>query len=376
MNFAITFARLFALLFWLFGPPGLLPRAYAEAHETRRLTLTVGEQASIPAQGVKSYSEGVSGVVELRLSKEGDRFVLVARAPGTTTLLLFMLDGREVHYRIEVQPEAREQEESISVTAEDNIRLDFYFVQVSEGYGHQLGIAWPDSVGAGASLNAGLDLTTGNLTGASIGIADQVLPRLDLAERTGWARVSRKAAVIAENGKQAAFHSGGELNVPVQGALTAELRAITYGSNITVEPRFDKESGRIELRVTAEIADLADDGGTGVPGRNIAKLDTVVNLDLGKSLVLAGLDAQSEARSKRGLPGLSRIPVLGALFGTHSMRRESTKNLVVIVPSVVQAVSLRERHIVDEMLRAYTSFDGKVSAVKLLEAVPQEGVTP
>jgi Flp pilus assembly secretin CpaC len=336
----------------------------------------VGEQSSIPAQGVKSYSEGVPGIIDLRLPKDGQQFVLLALKPGATTLLLFMLDGREVSYRIEVLPESDEQAAAIVVAPEDNVRLDFYFVQVSEGYGHTLGIAWPDSVGGTASLNATFDLKTGGVTDASLGIADQVLPRLDLAQRTGFARVSRQAAVIAQNGKQAQFHSGGEINVPIQGALTAEVRAIEYGSDVKVEPRFDRQSGRIELRVAAEVADLADDAGTGIPGRNIAKLDTVVNLDLGKSLVLAGLDAASDAKSTRGLPGLSRIPILGGLFGSHNRRSEHTKNLLFIVPTVVQAVPLREKNLVQEMLHVYESFDGDVEAASLLERTPKGALAP
>src|SRR5262249_53738190 len=124
-------------------------------------------------------------------------------------------------------------------------------------------------------------------------------------------------------------------------------------------------TGRIELAVGAEMADLADDGGTGIPGRTVARLDTVVNLDLGKSLVLAGLDAQSDAKSTRGLPGLSRIPILGGLFGTHGRRSERTRNLLVIVPSTVQAVAPRERDVVEEMLRAYEAFDGDVAGTHL-----------
>jgi Flp pilus assembly secretin CpaC len=346
------------------------PLAKAQPNEQRTLALRVGEQTSISAQGVKSYSEGVPGIVDLRLPKDGGQFVLLALKPGVTTLLLFMLDGRELSYRIEVSPEA-EENAAIVVAPEDNVRLDFYFVQVSEGYGHTLGIAWPDSLGGTVSLNTHLDMKTGGLTDASLGIAEQVLPRLDLAQRTGFARVSRQAAVIAENGKQAQFHSGGELNVPIQGALTAEVRSIQFGSDVKVEPRFDHASGRIELHVAAEMADLSDDGGTGIPGRNVAKLDTVVNLDLGKSLVLAGLDASSDARSTRGLPGLSQIPILGGLFGSHSRRSERTKNLLFIVPTVVQAVPLRERNLVEEMLHMYESFAGDVKDVKLLERVPK-----
>ena len=340
--------------------------AQAEAlpSETRNLSLVVGDQTSIPAEGVKSYSEGVAGIVDVRLPKDGEQFIVLALRPGQTTLLLLMLDGREVQVRIEVK--STEPTQGIVVSAEDNIRLDMYFVQVSESYGHQLGLAWPDAIGGTASLNASFDLASGSLSQASLGIADQVLPRLDLAERSGFARVRRQAAVVAQNGKQASFDSGGEVNVPIQGALTAEVRAIQFGSQVTIAPRFDKTSGRIELTLAATVADLTDDAGTGIPGRNVSKLQTVVNLDLGKSLILAGLDAASDARSSRGLPGLSRIPIIGGLFGTRNRRSDQTKNLLFIVPSVVQAVPLRERALVDDMLKIYEGFEGDVDEVHML----------
>lgn len=353
---------------------GPLPHAQAAATELRQLTLRVGEQQSLSAEGVKSYSEGVLGIVEVRLPKDGEQFVLLALRPGHTTLLLLMLDGRQVQVRMEVVPD-RPEEPEIVVRPEDNIRLDLYFVQVSEGYGHQLGLAWPDAVGGSASLSASFDLKGGELSQASLGVTDQVLPRLDLAERTGFARVRRQAAVVAENGKQASFDSGGEVNVPIQGALTAEVRAIQFGSQLAIEPRFDKQSGRIELKVSASVADLTDDGGTGIPGRNVSKLETVVNLDLGKSLVLAGLDSASDARSSRGLPGLARIPILGGLFGTKNRRSEQVQNLLFVVPSVVQAVPLRERSLVQEMLEAYANFEGDVDA-RPLTALQRAGAQP
>jgi pilus assembly protein CpaC len=349
-----------------------VPSSHAAAGtEVNEITLQLGQQMSLSAAGVKSYSAGVSGVVEVRLSKEGDQFVLVALKPGNTTLLMFMLDGREVLHRIQVVADDAAQGEPIRVTPKDNIRLDLYFVQVSQDEGHQLGVAYPDSVGGTATLSADLNLLSGRLTDASLGIADQVLPRLDLAQRSGWARVSRQAAVVAENGRQAEFRSGGEVNVPIQGALTAEVRSISFGSQVTVEPRFDRDTGRIELHVGAEVADLTSDSGTGIPGRQLAKLDTVVNLDLGKSLVLAGLNSARESRGTRGLPGLSRIPILGALFGSRTRSSEETKNLLFIVPTVVQAVPLSERNLVEEMLRVYQGFRGDTKDVKLLEPQPR-----
>jgi hypothetical protein len=41
------------------------------------------------------------------------------------------------------------------------------------------------------------------------------------------------------------------------------------------------------------------------------------------------------------------------------------KNLLLIVPTVVQAVAPRERDLIDEMMRAYERFEGDVEATEL-----------
>jgi hypothetical protein len=350
-----------------------LPPALAAAWDAPpALFLLVGDQATLPSQGVKSFSEGLAGVVELRVPRNGEQFVVAALRPGTTTLLFFLFDGSERSVRVTVQPRDVPRDENAVLPA-DNIRLDLYFVQVSESAGRQLGIADPASLGGNARLSAGFDLVRGTLSEASIGIADQILPRLDLAERHGHARVANKASVVSENGKQAVYNSGGEVNVRIQGALTAEVRAIRYGSELQFSPRFDPASRRIQLTLGAEVANLTDDGGTGIPGRQVSTLHTVVNLDLGKSLVLAGLSSESEGLSKNGLPWLSRIPVLGVIFGSRASRSERSRNYVVIVPCIVQALAPRDHDLVAELLAVYREFEGDVGAVRLRGEPGQEG---
>ena len=87
--------------------------------------------------------------------------------------------------------------------------------------------------------------------------------------------------------------------------------------------------------------------------------------------MLAGLNSARESKSTSGLPGLSRIPILGALFGSRNRLSEQTKNLLFIVPSVVQAVPMGERNLVEEMLRVYQEFKGDLKDVRLLEPPPR-----
>jgi pilus assembly protein CpaC len=354
------------------------PRPKEEA--ASELVLRVGEQHVLSTEGVQSYSEAVRGVVDVRLTKDASQFVIVALAPGSTTLLLLMRDGKERHYRITVADDRESgAPRSVSgpgpVQARDNVRLDFYFVQLDKSYQHRVGVAWPTAVGGGA-VSATYDILSQRFESATAIVSNQPLPRLDMAQASGHAKLMRHAAVITANGEKASFGGGGEVNIPVQGGLGTGIHQISFGSTIGVAPRYDAESGRIELVVHAEVSDLSDDRGTGAPGRTTATLDTVVNLELGQSLVLAGLTASSEAKSRAGLPLLSQIPVLGLFFGTNSAARQDTENIVVIVPSVVDASTADARKRLGEALRLYEEYSGDIERSRLIDEPKQGAPSP
>lgn len=343
------------------------------AKETVELTLAVGEQRVLSAENVRSYSEGTRGVVDVRLTRDTERFVLVGEKPGETTLLFLMRDGTQRHYTISVvDPDKPESSDPGRVQAVDNVRLDFYFVQLNKSYSHQIGIGWPAAAGGG-TVSASFDLLAGQLQSATAVVADQALPRLDMAQAAGFAKVLKQAAVITANGSEASFSGGGEVNIPIQGSLVAEIRAIEFGSLVQVLPRYDRETGRIELSIHAEVADLVDDNGTGAPGRLTSKLQTVVNLELGQSLVVAGLTSRRELRNQAGLPGLSQIPILGGLFGSNRRQNQESENVVFIVPTVVDAVSVEARERVREALEVYETYTGDLDEVDFLHAPPAKG---
>lgn len=356
--------RALPLLAWL-----LSAGAFAQPSESFDLTLAIGEQKVLPSEGVRSYSEGVKGIIDVRLTREGNQFVIVGLAPGHTTLLFLMMNGAERHYRIVVGAPGGESvsEAPHHVEARDNIRLDFYFVQLVKNYNHQLGVRWPNSA-TFVPPQLGVDVQTGALTADTV-VLSAVLPSLDIAQSSGWAKVLRKAAVITANGSEATFSGGGEVNVVAPGGLQSSIQRIAYGSIIKVQPRYDRSNGRIELVVTADISELAPDNGTRVPGRTTSNLTSVVNIELGQSLVLAGLSASNSTKSQAGLPGLSQIPILGGLFASHRLERQETENLVLIVPSVVDAVSEQKRDRIREALSAFESYRGKIEKARLTDQI-------
>jgi hypothetical protein len=68
----------------------------------KKLVLTVGQQEVIDARKVKSYSVGDRDHVEVRLSPDGTKLIVVARKAGSTSLLLLRDCGDDVRFTIDI----------------------------------------------------------------------------------------------------------------------------------------------------------------------------------------------------------------------------------------------------------------------------------
>lgn len=356
----LLFSALFAVPCWGQHPEPSRHRLNEAAREdAERIVLEIGKQTVISAENVRSYSEATPGIVDVRLTRDAQRFVLVGMREGTTTLLLLTRDGDERLVEIEVQPAPGQARGPTGnqVGMEHNVRLDFYFVHLNRSNSMNLGMATPESVTMG-SFSSSFDFLTQSFQSATALVENQALLRLDIAQSSGWAKLMRKAAVITENGQQAVLSGGGEVNIPVQGSLTTGIHRIEFGSTIQVLPRYDVSSGRLEIQLAADVSDLTDDRGSGAPGRVTSTLQTVVNLELGQAVVLAGLSSESRQQTKTGVPGLSQIPIVGYLFGSRRSRMESADMVVLIVPSVVEATTNVGRRKIREAFDAFRAYSG------------------
>lgn len=377
------------------------------------ISLSVGENYTLSADGVKSYSEGVEGVVQVRLTPDGKQFVIVGKRPGATSLLLLMNNGEQRMLEIDVvrfkmskavkelaqllddTPGLRVRrvggrlfiEGGVSTEAElkrvqriaalypdqveslviqggpaadrrRNVRLDLYFIQVNRGKGYRVGASWPSAVKPIGRFS--FDLKTQTTTQATAEVVNQALPGLDMAANKGWAKVLKHSTLITSNGAEATFSSGGEANYRVSNGLSADVRSLIFGTKVTVLPRFDVRSRELEVKVSADISDLtpATAPGTDLPGRDTTQLNTLVSLKLGQGLVLSGIRTASERHAVGGLPLLSEIPVLGLLFGSHSDQEEQVEGAIYMVPSIVEAVPIEDKRLLDTLLEAYEDFDG------------------
>jgi len=317
-----------------------------DEREKREISLAPGEQRIIPGEGVDAISTGVPGVADVRVTDDQKQVLVVGMSPGTTSLLLIMRNGSRVEYSVTVS----------RVRMRRNVRIDFYFVQLSRHRGLQLGALWPGSLGATASGTAVIS-PSGNFS-ASANIVSQVIPRLDFARTRGWAKVLDQARVVMANGEEGTYSSGGEVSVRLATGFAANLQRISFGTNVTARLAYDDVTGRIEGKLKAEVSRLNTRGVDGVPGRSVLQVATTVNLELGQSIALAGLFSDDETDERSGLPLLSEIPIFGFLFGGANLNHERAENVIFMVPTLVEAVALEQRDRVNEAFDIYKRYEG------------------
>jgi len=144
------------------------------------------------------------------------------------------------------------------------------------------------------------------------------------------------------------------------------------GVVLTVTPRIG-ERGTVALDIKQEVNDIGDpEPPTGSRRINKREAETSVVLLNNQTLVLAGLITDRRGVADRGLPLLSRIPILGYLFGTKEHTTDKRELILLITPRVV-GTALDAARITEEMRRATPEVD---DAIRTSPRPPTSGPPP
>jgi len=148
--------------------------------------------------------------------------------------------------------------------------------------------------------------------------------------------------LTAISGEQAGFLAGGEFPVPVgrdrDGNIVVEFRE--FGVSLNFVPTVIS-ADRISLQLNTEVSSLSYENaitlsGVQVPGLNVRRADTTVEMASGGSLMIAGLLRTEVAKGMLGVPGIKNTPILGDLLKSDSFRREETELVVIVTPYLVR----------------------------------------
>jgi general secretion pathway protein D len=209
------------------------------------------------------------------------------------------------------------------------------------------------SFGVSAALQAttsGQHLTTGSVGGdtgalsastfAFVGSAREILMNLSALQQKTKVRILEAPSVLAVDGRTAHIQVGGSVPipgasyVPAQGGITTSVQYAETGTTLEITPRISG-SGTVTLEIAQAVTVPGASSDLG-PTFSTTNVYTTLAVKDGESVAIAGLIRESDSNTRNGVPFLSSIPLMGALFGRTTRSSARTELLIMITPHVIK----------------------------------------
>jgi Flp pilus assembly secretin CpaC len=261
-------------------------------------------------------------LIRRRLKDAGLKGIEVKSA-GNTVLLFGDADGEgdkalAESLAVEVIRDARSQ---IRVPFERGARLRFHarILEMMKDSALSLGLQWPDGVPNALQVAPGVLHGTFALDAA-----------LRLLEKKGQARLLAQPQLLLNEKGTAELQVGGQIPIPLHSRLFSAVEWKNYGLTLRLElPGVSRGLARTHVSVEIATLDPAN-GNDGVPALRVSKLDTQVDMEVGKAVLLSGLMESRQSRNTAGIPYLSDIPILGELFRSHDFQEKRSELVIVL----------------------------------------------
>jgi pilus assembly protein CpaC len=255
---------------------------------------------------------------------------------------------------------------SIAVRGRDQVMLKVTVAEVARSIIKQMGVDLSASLSYGTTAvtfnNAnpftanGQAITSNSIVG-SFGSTPSVTATVRAMESAGVVRTLAEPNLTAISGESATFIAGGEFPVPTGvtcqttstgsiGQCQPSIAFKKFGISLNFTPIVLAE-GRISLRVMTEVSEVSNDNsinisGLTVPSVKTRRAETTLEIPSGGSMAMAGLIQDQTKQAINGLPGLSTLPVLGALFRSRDFLNNQTELMVMVTPYIVRAVAQKD----------------------------------
>jgi len=208
-----------------------------------------------------------------------------------------------------------------------------------------LGIEWGvhnmDLMDAGVSENvdvkaADVGSPVGQAKLGTIKSFGSVEATLQALETQNKANIISNPRITTVNNREASVVVGQQIPLIVQDfAGNAVTQLTTIGIKLSVTPHINT-GNRITMDVHPEVSDLASQatvqGGIII---NTTMADTRVMVNDGETAVIGGLIRSNESTTKRGIPVLMDVPLLGNLFRSSSTTKQKRELLIFVTPKIL-----------------------------------------
>ena len=319
-------------------PTGTLPQGQQRliTPSTTPVTPGISPSLAVPAPGAEA--KGVlEGQINIVVDEVTNSLIIRAYQRDYRTIMetIKKLDIYPKQVLIEVLLAEVTLNESTKFGLEFSTFTDS-FTKGSYTYNYTLGMG---GTGTPATFTSGLRY--------AVASAGRLAAAINASASQDRLRVISSPHVMASNNKEARIQIGSSQPILTNtytttatgtpGVVEGTIEYKDVGIILTVTPRIsDAKLVTLDLSIESSTVGTTQLGNlSSVPffGKKTAK--TTLSIIEGQTIVIGGLIQDSKDTIKTGLPFLSRIPILGALFGYHDYEVSKTETVIFLTPHVI-----------------------------------------
>ena len=163
-----------------------------------------------------------------------------------------------------------------------------------------------------------------------------------LASRSNVKSLSSPSVLVQDNreatiqvGNQQPIQTSQTVNTSNTGVLTQNVELKDTGVQLKVKPRVNS-GGLVVMDIMQEVTDVgALDTATGQRTFLKRSIESTVAIQSGDTIILGGLIQDRKTDGDSGIPYLSKLPFVGALFGSKGEDSDRTELLITISPKAI-----------------------------------------
>ena len=337
----------------------ILSIVFGEKKGEKRLEESLGSKSSSSVKGTGSTKSSSSSAVSAKSSEKSTVLDRLTIDYATNSLILYgtlyeakriqqLLDELDVPYQqvsLEAEVVAVNKEKSKDLGIEWSWEATPQYAEytpaktevVTDADGNPLDLHVTEPAKAERKNNKGVIQFGRNPEGYPYEFYYQ--SKINALASSGNAKVLAKPKVTTINGKQAQLLIGDRIPVLVEtvenGITKTTIEYVDAGIKLSYTPRINTD-GLITVDVRTEVSSptlVAEMKAYRITTR---EADTTVRLKDGETMVIGGLIGSADSETKKAVPFLSDLPILGALFKNLSKSKTETEVVIFLTPRIVK----------------------------------------
>jgi hypothetical protein len=193
--------------------------------------------------------------------------------------------------------------------------------------------------------------------------------RLEALAESGNAKILSSPSVLVLNDRQARIQVGQQIPVvrstTTVSTTTSSVEYFPIGIVLNLRPRINPEGSEVTMQIETIISSISQTTTQSGSSSQVAfapvvdnrQVETFVRVADGTPFIIGGLLSTDQQGRKVGLPLLSDIPILGALFSRQRFEQGRREVIVVITPHIVPLEDNSFSYLIPKDSQLFDRFD-------------------